>query len=67
MTLNFAEDQLDPIMKKIFSALTPGGVFINFNDGLTHENTQPETIVLNWLPPALMLCSTQRFCYEFHD
>jgi predicted TPR repeat methyltransferase len=54
MTLNFAKDQLDPIMKKIFSALNPGGVFINFNDGLTHENTQPATIVLNWLPPALM-------------
>ncbi|MCP4552934.1 MAG: methyltransferase [Bacteroidetes bacterium] len=54
MTLNFAKDQLDPIMKKIFSALNPGGVFINFNDGLTHENTKPKTIVLNWLSPALM-------------
>ena len=42
MTLNFAKDQLDSIMEKIFSALNPGGVFINFNDGLTHENTNPK-------------------------
>ncbi len=53
MTLNFAKDQLSPIMDKIYSALNPGGVFINFNDGLTHENTKPEMSVLNWLPPAL--------------
>jgi predicted O-methyltransferase YrrM len=54
MTLNFAKDQLSPLMSKIFTSLNSGGVFVNLNDGLTHENTKPETIVLNWFPPALM-------------
>ena len=35
-------------------ALNPGGVFISFHDGLTHERTKPETMVLAWLPTAVM-------------
>ena len=53
-TLNFAKHDIDHVLKKIYDALNPGGVFMNFNDGLTHERTKPETMVLPWLPTAVM-------------
>ena len=53
-TLNFAKHDIDHVLKKIYAALKPGGVFMNFNDGLTHERTKPETMVLAWLPAAVM-------------
>lgn len=53
-TLNFAKHDIDHVLKKIYDALNPGGVFMNFNDGLTHERTKPETMVLAWLPTAVM-------------
>ena len=53
-TLNFAKYDIDHILKKIYDALNQGGVFMNFNDGLTHERTKPETMVLAWLPAAVM-------------
>ena len=53
-TLNFAKHDIDHVLKKIYDALNPGGVFMNFNDGLTHERTKPETMVLAWLPAAVM-------------
>ncbi|BBO81825.1 O-methyltransferase [Desulfosarcina ovata subsp. sediminis] len=45
-TLNFAQHNLDAVMKKIHSALNPGGVFINLSEGLTDEGTKPDFYVL---------------------
>lgn len=52
-TLNFARHDIDPIMTKIHDALNPGGVFISFHDGLTHERTKPEVMVLPGLATTL--------------
>ena len=53
-TLNFAKHDIDHVLKKIYSALNPGGVLISFYDGLTNERTRPETMVLTWLPTVVM-------------
>ena len=45
-TLNFAQQNLQPVVKKIYNALNPNGVFINLSEGLTHEATQPHFFVL---------------------
>jgi len=45
-TLNFAQNNLIQVVKKIYDALNPGGVFINLSEGLTHEGTQPKLTVL---------------------
>ena len=52
--LNLNKDDIDSLMKKIYDALNPGGVFISFHDGMTHERTKPDLMVLGWLPIALM-------------
>lgn len=44
-TLNFARHDLDALSAKIHAALNPGGLFVSFQDGLTHERTQPETLL----------------------
>jgi hypothetical protein len=41
------------LKNKIHDALNPGGVFINFSDGLTQERTKPEIMVVGWLSKAL--------------
>ena len=51
--LNLNKD-MDSIMKKIYDALNPGGVFISYQDGLTHERTKPDIMVLSWIPTAVM-------------
>jgi len=51
--LTFARDDLDPLTKKIYDALNPGGVFISYHEGITHERTKPGIMVLSWLPGAL--------------
>jgi SAM-dependent methyltransferase len=53
-TLNFARDDLDSFMKKIWDSLSPGGVFVSFHEGLTHERTNPNVMALLGLPMALM-------------
>ena len=53
-TLNSVKDNMASFLKKIYDALNPGGVFISFHDGLTHERTRPEIMVLAWLSMALM-------------
>ncbi|NAS89134.1 methyltransferase [ANME-1 cluster archaeon AG-394-G21] len=61
--LNFA-DNIDLVMKKIYGALNPGGVFISYAEGLTHERTKPETHVLGMMSMALMgqdMCFDQGF------
>ena len=52
-TLYFAKDDIDALMKRIYDALNPGGVFISFQDGLTHERTKPDIMALSWMPMAL--------------
>jgi SAM-dependent methyltransferase len=51
-TLNFARQELDSLLTKIYAALKPGGYFAAFQDGLTHEHTKPD-ITLGFLPAAL--------------
>jgi len=53
-TLNFYKDDMDSVMKKIHSALNPGGVFVSLHDGLTSERTKPYEMVLHMISPALM-------------
>jgi len=53
-SLEAAED-LDSVVKKVYDALNPGGVFASiFNTGLTKERTKPEPLVLSSLSMALM-------------
>ena len=51
-TLYFAKD-LRALMGKLLDALQPGGIFISFHEGLTHERTQPPPYVLSRLSLAL--------------
>ncbi len=44
-TLNFARHDLDSLVRKIHSALNPGGVFVAFQDGLTDEGTRPDVML----------------------
>jgi hypothetical protein len=52
-TLNFAGPALEDVIRKIYEALAPGGVFVSIHEGLSEEKTRPEGIVLSWLPTAL--------------
>ena len=52
-TLNFAIHMLDDLVEKIYDSLNPGGYFISFQDGLTHEFTRPDTM-LGAVIPAMM-------------
>lgn len=45
-TLNFARENLDSVIKKIYEALNPGGVFMNLSEGLINEGTKPDFHVL---------------------
>ena len=60
-TLNFARQEMDALMKKVHDALNPGGVFISFCEGLTHERTKPDTHVLCMTSMALM---GQDMCFD---
>lgn len=53
MTLNFARNCLNEVIKKIYGALNPGGVFVSFSDGKTDEGTKPKEMVLGTLMPSL--------------
>lgn len=59
--LNFARHDLDSLIKKIYDALNPGGVFISFCEGLTHERTKPDFVVLSMMSIALM---GQDMCFD---
>jgi hypothetical protein len=52
-TLNFVLKDLGSMLKKLFDALNPGGVFISIHDGLTEEMTKPE-MALDWLSSNLL-------------
>ena len=47
------KDKLDSVVKKVYDALNPSGVFISYFYGLTHERTKPEICVLTLLSMAL--------------
>ena len=47
------KDKLDSVVKKVYDALNPSGVFISYFYGLTHERTKPEICVLSLLSTAL--------------
>ena len=51
--LYYGKDETDAIVKKIFDALNPGGVFVSFHGGLTHERTKPEMMVLGMMVDEL--------------
>ena len=53
-TLNFARGCLDTMLEKIHGALNPGGCFISFQDGLTHEQTKPDTMFGSIIPCMMM-------------
>ncbi|MGD8386060.1 MAG: methyltransferase [Desulfobacteraceae bacterium] len=44
-TLNFAKFQVDALLQKVHDALNPGGYFLSFQDGMTHEQTRPDTML----------------------
>ena len=52
-SLQSYKDKLDSIVKKVYDALNPRGVFISYFYGLTHERTKPEIGVLSLLSMAL--------------
>ena len=60
-TLNFARDDMDSMIAKIYDSLSPGGVFISCGEGLTHERTKPDAMVLSMTPLALM---GQGMCFD---
>jgi len=45
-TLNSARENMDLVMRKIYGALNPGGMFINLSEGLTDEGTKPDFYAL---------------------
>lgn len=61
-TLNFARDCMDKMVKKIYDALNPGGVFVSLHDGMYNEGTAPDVRVLNMMSSTLSgyNCSLKR-------
>lgn len=59
--LNFARHDMDSLMKKSYDALNPGGVFISFQEGLTHERTKPGHVVLGMMSTSVM---GQDICFD---
>ena len=53
-TLYYGKDDMESIMKKIYDALKPAGVFVSIYGVLTHERTKPENMMLGILPEAMM-------------
>jgi SAM-dependent methyltransferase len=51
-TLYYAKD-LDALLRRVYDALNPGGVFISFHEGMTRERTEPAAVVLSRLSLAL--------------
>ena len=51
-TLYYARD-ISVLLKRAYEALNPGGLFISFHEGLSHEQTQPTGIILSRLSLAL--------------
>lgn len=52
-TLNFALGFMDEVVRKIYDALNPGGVFVSLHDGICNEGTSPEYHILNMMSSSL--------------
>ncbi len=52
LNLYYARD-LETFLKRVRQSLNPGGVFISFHEGLTHERTQPAQTILSRLSLAV--------------
>ena len=52
-SLSLARDGMDSLIAKIHASLSPGGVFVVLHEGLTHERTKPDAMVLSMMPLAL--------------
>ena len=52
-SLSLAKDGMDSLIAKIYDSLSPGGVFVVLHEGLTHERTKPDAMVLSMTPMAL--------------
>ena len=53
-TLNFAKDDMDLMITKIYDSLSPGGVFVVLHEGLIHERTKPDAMVLSMISLSLL-------------
>lgn len=51
-------ETMDAVIRKIYDALNPGGVYVNLSEGLTHEGTQPRELINSML--ANSLCGHHR-------
>ena len=60
-TLYFAKNNINKVIKKIFDALKPGGIFVSYHEGLYNENTEPENVLLSWLGSLLI---GQGICFQ---
>ena len=60
-TLNFARNDMDSMITKIYDSLSPGGVFISCAEGLTHGRTKPDATVLSMISLSLM---GQDMCFD---
>ncbi|MGP8320072.1 MAG: hypothetical protein ACT6FD_04695 [Methanosarcinaceae archaeon] len=60
-TLNFARDDMNSMVSKIYDALSPGGAFISCAEGLTHERTRPDKHVISMISLSLM---GQDMCFD---
>lgn len=46
LNLYYARDKLNRLLAKIHASLNPGGVFVSYHEGLTHERTEPREHVV---------------------
>jgi tRNA A58 N-methylase Trm61 len=46
-SLYFMKDNAEEVMKKMYDALNPGGLFVVYHPGLTHERTKPGLMVVS--------------------
>jgi predicted O-methyltransferase YrrM len=53
-SLYSSKKSIDSIVGKVYEALNPGGVFVSIHEGLTHEKTKPEKMMLGWLAAELL-------------
>ncbi|ADK84494.1 Methyltransferase type 12 [Desulfarculus baarsii DSM 2075] len=53
-TLNFAIGNLPALLGKVLDALKPGGWFVSFQDGMTNQQTKPETMLGAVIPSMMM-------------
>jgi hypothetical protein len=53
-TLNFCKKNMDEIFAKVYKSLTPDGIFMTHQDGLTDERTKPVYHVTEFLSAELM-------------